>query len=302
MPNPIPTLQPQPQASISPQAIAELRRYARVLSEQRAPKVPFYTVWNGLGDLSRSVFGGMYARQADIKEQEAARQAGKAALGLDDDTTTSPARDSGVLGRIGSAVSGLFGGGTGSGSESASVRTNNPGAQWDGPTARQFGATSSVNLPGGNNAAVFPDPESGAAAQFALLSKDYAGMPLNAAIKKWSGGNNSDEYVRHITKQTGLSPDTPITSQLLSSPQGMQLAKSMAEFEAGKPYPLDDQAWGRAQTRGLRGVSAPAGGTPLSSAVMPQGRHHYVLPLVALCPMPLSNGLMAARYFRIWPA
>ncbi len=133
----------------------------------------------------------------------------------------------------------------------ASIRSNNPGAQWLGPVARQFGATGSIDLPGGNNAAMFDDPVNGAAAQFALLQKSYGGMPLSAAISKWSGGNSSPAYSAFLAKQTGLSPDTVLTPELLASPQGLALAKAQAQWEAGKPYPLSDEQWAQAQARGL---------------------------------------------------
>lgn len=143
----------------------------------------------------------------------------------------------------------------------ASIRTNNPGAQWMGPVARQYGATDSIDLPGGNNAAVFPDPVTGAAAQFALLGNHYAGKPLSAAISSWSGGNSSPAYTAFLTKQTGLTPDTVLTKDLLAGPQGLALAKAQAQWEAGRPYPLSDDGWQQAQSRAFGGASgtAPAG-------------------------------------------
>jgi hypothetical protein len=157
----------------------------------------------------------------------------------------------------------------------ASIRTNNPGAQWFGPIARQFGATGAQSLPGGNNAAVFDDPVNGAAAQFALWAKNYSGMPLSAAISKWSGGNSSPSYTAFLTKQTGLSPDTVLTPQLLASPQGLALAKAQAHWEVGKPYPLSDEQWAQAQAKGLGGATAPAqassgGAVPMAPAATGQ--------------------------------
>lgn len=130
-----------------------------------------------------------------------------------------------------------------------SIRTGNPGAQWLGPIAKQFGATDSVPLPGGNNAAVFPDPESGAAAQFALLGQRYAGMPLSTAISRWSGGNSSPAYTAYLSKQTGLTPDTVLTPELLAGPQGLALVKAQSHWEAGKDFPLTDEQWQSAQSR-----------------------------------------------------
>lgn len=140
----------------------------------------------------------------------------------------------------------------------ASIRTNNPGAQWFGPIASAYGATGTEGLSDGNNAAIFPDPVAGAAAQFALLSKKYAGMPLSAAISKWSGGNSSPQYVNFLTKNTGLSPDTVLTPDLLSSPQGLALAKAQAHWEAGRPYPMSDADWQAAQSRAFNGQTTAA--------------------------------------------
>lgn len=148
----------------------------------------------------------------------------------------------------------------------ASVRSNNPGAQWLGPTAQLYGATGSIPLPGGNNAAQFPDPVSGAAAQFALLGKNYTGMPLSGAIAKWSGGNSSPAYAAFIAKQTGLSPDTVLTRELLSGPQGLALAKAQAQWEAGKPFPMSDEQWRQAQSRAFGGQSVPFQAIPPSAA------------------------------------
>src|SRR6187455_2136895 len=100
-----------------------------------------------------------------------------------------------------------------------------------------YGATGGEDLADGNNAAVFPDPVSGAAAQFALLHRKYAGLPLSKAISKWSGGNSSPEYVNFLSNNTGLSSDTVLTPELLSGPQGLALAKAQAHWEAGRPYP-----------------------------------------------------------------
>lgn len=148
-----------------------------------------------------------------------------------------------------------------------SIRTNNPGAQWYGPTAQAYGATGRIDLPGGNNAAVFDDPVNGAAAQFALWGKRYADMPLSAAISKWSGGNSSPAYVNFIQKQTGLLPDTVLTRDVLAGPQGVALAKAQAHWEAGKDYPLSDDQWRAAQAKAFGGADdAPAVAANAASA------------------------------------
>lgn len=150
----------------------------------------------------------------------------------------------------------------------ASIRTNNPGAQWYGPVAKQYGASGSESLPGGNNAAIFDDPVNGAAAQFALLQKNYTGMPLSGAISKWSGGNSSPGYTAFIQKQTGLASDTVLTPDLLAGPQGVALAKAQAHWEAGREYPLSDDQWRDAQARALGGA-APASSGPGQPSTAP---------------------------------
>lgn len=139
-----------------------------------------------------------------------------------------------------------------------------------GPVARQFGASGSQSLPGGNNAAVFDDPVNGAAAHFALLSKNYTGMPLSGAVAKWSGGNSSPAYTNFITKQTGLAPDTVLTPDLLAGPQGLALAKAQAHWEAGKAYPLSDEQWRSAQAMAFGGASSGAGAPPTAPAAAAQ--------------------------------
>lgn len=149
----------------------------------------------------------------------------------------------------------------------ASIRTNNPGAMWFGPIAQQFGATRTQNLADGNNAAIFDDPVNGAAAHFALLKKNYAGMPLSGAITKWSGGNSSPAYADFVAKRAGLTPDTVLTPDLLASPQGLALAKAQAHWEAGKPYPLSDEQWATAQSKGLGTAPLPPGAAAVAGGI-----------------------------------
>lgn len=151
-----------------------------------------------------------------------------------------------------------------------SIRTNNPGAMWMGPVAAQFGASGRQSLPGGNNAAIFDDPVNGAAAHFALLGKNYAGMPLSGAIAKWSGGNSSPAYTNFIGKQTGLGPDTVLTPELLAGPQGLALAKAQAHWEAGKAYPLSDEQWQTAQAKAYGNPASGAGAVPMAPAAAAQ--------------------------------
>lgn len=70
-----------------------------------------------------------------------------------------------------------------------SIRSNNPGAMWPGQVAGQYGSKTHWDLPQGQKIAVFDDPVSGAAAHFDLLAKNYSGLKLADAVKKWSGGS-----------------------------------------------------------------------------------------------------------------
>ena len=129
----------------------------------------------------------------------------------------------------------------------ASIRTNNPGAQWPGASASRFGADSFQQLRDGNKIAVFPTPVHGAAAQFDLLDKRYGGMTLGDAITKWSGGNSSAGYATAVSRATGIGVGERITKDLLRSPRGIALARAMAAHEAGRPYPLSIGQWAQAQ-------------------------------------------------------
>jgi len=143
------------------------------------------------------------------------------------------------------------------GPQPASVRYNNPGAQYPGPSAQRFGSNATGVIGGGHKIAGFPDAESGAAAQFDLLARKYAGMPLSAAIAKWSGGNSAPAYIQRVSRETGIAPDAMLTNDLLRGPQGLALVKSMAAHEAGRPFPMSDDQWQVAQSRAF-GQQGPA--------------------------------------------
>lgn len=146
----------------------------------------------------------------------------------------------------------------------ASIRSNNPGAMWGkgNPIATKWGSTKTEALADGlgqgNNIAHFPTPVQGAAAQFDLWNQHYTGMTLRAAITKWSGGNWSQPYADFLTRWTGLSMDTTITSAVLSGPQGLKLMEYQARWEAGQSYPLTEAQWAQAQDMVFHGKAMPA--------------------------------------------
>jgi hypothetical protein len=129
-----------------------------------------------------------------------------------------------------------------------SIRTNNPGAMWGGKRAEKWGATDDLILKDGqnNHIAVFPTKVQGAAAQFDLWRANYTGLTLLAAIKKWSGGNSSPNYVAFLKKH-GVNFNDLITVDFLASPAGLSLMKAQAQWEAGTPYPMTDAEWQTAQ-------------------------------------------------------
>lgn len=135
----------------------------------------------------------------------------------------------------------------------ASIRYNNPGAMYPGPSSEKFGSVATETIGGGHKIAVFPDAVSGAAAQFDLLATRYTGKTLADAIKKWSGGNDVSTYLGVIQRETGLKPSDVLTPEMMRNPEiAISIAKAMAVQEAGKPFPLSDDQWMQAHTLALK--------------------------------------------------
>jgi hypothetical protein len=143
--------------------------------------------------------------------------------------------------------------------EPKSIQTNNPGAMWGGARATKWGATDDIKIGDkqGNHIAVFPTKTQGAAAQFDLWRTGYCGLTLAAAIKRWSGDNDSLQYVAFIRKNAAIDPDEKITVALLSGPRGFSLMKAQAQWEAGKVYPMTDAEWALAQKMVFGAVPPP---------------------------------------------
>lgn len=129
----------------------------------------------------------------------------------------------------------------------ASIRNRNPSAMYPCPSSKKFGSTSYETLrskDGVHKIATFPTSEHGAAAQFDLLLRVYAGMTVKAAITRWSGGHYVDTYLGVLQKRAGIASDTVLTKERLSDPDfALRLAKAMAWQEAGRDYPMDDEGW-----------------------------------------------------------
>jgi hypothetical protein len=153
------------------------------------------------------------------------------------------------------------------------VRTNNPGNQWMGSSARKFGATSSANVSQRDQPAVFPDRVSGAAAMFNLLgSKNYRGKTIEEGIYRWAAGRNP-AYPAFVEKTSGVPRNTVITPEFLQTPQGIAVAKAMAQYEAGYQkgaYPLSDEGWQKAQKMAFGSGHIMDGPTPQFAQAAPQ--------------------------------
>jgi hypothetical protein len=144
----------------------------------------------------------------------------------------------------------------------ATIRYNNPGGQWPGPSSERFGELDSVDLNDGlnqgNKAAVFPSAVHGGAALFDLYNRQYAGQTLRQALNRWAGGNNIDSYLSMFSQHMGLGPNDVINSKdIKNRTWAIRFAKTMARHEAGVPYPMDDRAWQQAHAMAFPKVEVP---------------------------------------------
>jgi hypothetical protein len=121
----------------------------------------------------------------------------------------------------------------------ASIRYNNPGAQYPSARAAAFGQLGYGIIGGGNKIARFPHPVNGAAANFDLLRRKYVGMAIGAAGAKWTGDNGFGI--------PGYDPNAILTAEMLDDPvQAIAVMKAMARREAGRESPLTDEQWRQA--------------------------------------------------------
>lgn len=158
----------------------------------------------------------------------------------------------------------------------ASIRYNNPGAMWPGPSSRKFGAIGgralNDGLGQGNQIAIFDDAIDGAAALFDLWDRVYSSLKLRDAIIKWSGAdlNHKDPKMRALHAKRLQSyldvfwdkaqtpPDMIIDRDKLRHPEfGIRFAAAMAWHETGKEFPLTDDQWREAQRQAFVMEIAP---------------------------------------------
>lgn len=161
----------------------------------------------------------------------------------------------------------------------ASIRFNNPLAMYPGPSAKRYGSTGTERIGGGHLIAKFDDPVYGAAGNFDLMNRNYAGKTGHDFIKTWSGGNSVGAYLKSV----GIDPAAVITREQLANPDfAVPLAMRMAGHEAGRPGALTEEQWRQAHSLAFGGqppgpsgasLSAPAptpGGSQMPTTSVPQ--------------------------------
>lgn len=150
----------------------------------------------------------------------------------------------------------------------ASIRNNNPGAIYPGPSSRRFGGGEVEKLTskdGKHLIAKFPTAVHGAAALFHNLMNAkgatgyyYRGRPLSKAIETWCGAIRAQSYLRLIEQQAGFKPSEVLSEDFLRDPEkAVALAKAMARHEAGKDYPLEPTEWLEAHAMAFGDAIAP---------------------------------------------
>jgi hypothetical protein len=123
--------------------------------------------------------------------------------------------------------------------EPASFRYCNPGAQYPSARAAAFGQTGYGIIGGGHKIARFPHPVNGAASNFDLLNRDYVGMEMGPAGKKWTGSNGFGI--------PGYPDDTVLTKEMLQDPKlAIAILKAIARRESGHGNNLSDEDWVKA--------------------------------------------------------
>lgn len=144
----------------------------------------------------------------------------------------------------------------------ASIRNNNPGAQYPGPSAKRFGAIGFETLrskDGEHKIATFPSAVQGAAAMFDLLYRKYTGITIEKAITRWCGAFYVSTYLKVLEEKAGVKRSDTLTKDLLRDPEkAIALAKAMAWQEAGKEYPMTDAEWRQAHLCAFQQSVAPA--------------------------------------------
>ncbi|ATQ67832.1 MULTISPECIES: hypothetical protein [Methylosinus] len=177
-------------------------------------------------------------RRADAEHPRLPKVAGKQLASLVETVPgiTSPVAPSDIPG---------FGG-------SRSWRNNNPGNLRYGEFAAAHGATGKDE----KGFAVFPDAETGRAAQRSLLfdTPQYAGLSIREAIGKYAPAaeNDTGAYVRRVTNGLGVGPEARLAD--LAPEQREHMLDIMREHEGWRPA---------YRARAASDAPAPAGTRPV---------------------------------------
>lgn len=190
----------------------------------------------------------------------------------------------------------------------ASIRNNNPGAQEPGYASKRFGSTSFETLRWKdktgkarvNRIATFATPQHGAAACFHLLgtSKHYVGQPISKAITTWCGGYSASGYAKALQSRAGLSGDTILTADLIKDPAfAVPLLMTMAQWEAGRPFPMDEEGFRQGHAMafgdGLAPAPSPENDVPTQK---PEGKAREVIATVTKIGGAISVPAVPAAY------
>lgn len=154
----------------------------------------------------------------------------------------------------------------------ASVRANNPGAQYPSSEAKKFGMEGYGVIGGGHQIAVFPSPVNGAAANMDLFARNYTGMTVGQAGAKWTGNNGFGV--------PGYDNRMVVTKDMMADPNfAIPFMKAVAGREAGKENPMSDADWSKAHEMFMAGGGSDEGGEGVQRAAY--NRENAVLPATA---------------------
>jgi hypothetical protein len=156
----------------------------------------------------------------------------------------------------------------------ATIRNNNPGGMYPGKSSKKFGSTTYETLrsrDGTHKIATFPTKLHGAAAMFDLLDRAYAGMTVEAAVKKWCGDFYLATYLKVLDKRGSIPPSLELSKAFLRDhSRSIPLARAMAWQEAGQEYPLTEQEWLEAHTMAFAGGKVAPEFSPMNDVPSPK--------------------------------
>ena len=145
----------------------------------------------------------------------------------------------------------------------ASVRYNNPGAQYPSKEAARFGGNGYGVIGGGHLIQKFDDPVHGAASNMDLFYRKYTGEPLGQAGARWTGNNSFGV--------PGFPSNMIVTKEMMADKKfGIALMQAIAKRETGHAYPMTDAQWEAAHRLFMESTTskgAPGGGGNIDKAL-----------------------------------